>query len=85
MLRWRKSKFRNQEEAHGDQSHVSRFEMYSLKQLKEKSCIVIKTSMVTLSNKNIFRVTDHLCGEFTGHRTPNQVLRHYFQTFAKRF
>ena len=27
------------------------------------SCI-----MMTSSNGNIFRVTDHLCGEFTGHR-----------------
>ena len=25
-------------------------------------------SMMTSSNGNIFRVTDHLCGEFTGHR-----------------
>ena len=24
--------------------------------------------MMTSSNGNIFRVTDHLCGEFTGHR-----------------
>ena len=24
--------------------------------------------MMTLSDENIFRVTDHLCGEFTGHR-----------------
>ena len=24
--------------------------------------------IMTSSNENIFRVTDHLCGEFTGHR-----------------
>ena len=28
----------------------------------------IKVSMMTSSNGKIFRVTDHLCGEFTGHR-----------------
>ena len=28
----------------------------------------ITRSMMTSSNKNIFRVTDPLCGEFTGHR-----------------
>ena len=27
-----------------------------------------KLSMMTSSNRNIFRVTDPLCGEFTGHR-----------------
>ena len=26
------------------------------------------TTMMTSSNGNIFRVTGHLCGEFTGHR-----------------
>ena len=29
-----------------------------------------KLRMVTSSNGNIFRVTDHLCGEFTCHRAP---------------
>ena len=34
------------------------------------SCILTITHfiMITSSNGNIFRITDHLCGEFTGHR-----------------
>ena len=32
----------------------------------EHACIFL--NMVTSSNGNIFRVTGHLCGEFTGHR-----------------
>ena len=31
-------------------------------------CITSCSSMMTSSNGNIFRVTGHLCGEFTGHR-----------------
>ena len=29
---------------------------------------ILLSCMMTSSNENIFRVTDHLCGEFTGHR-----------------
>ena len=31
-------------------------------------CLFIAFAMMTSSNGNIFRVTGHLCGEFTGHR-----------------
>ena len=30
-------------------------------------------NMMTSSNENIFRVTVHLCGEFTGHRLISPV------------
>ena len=33
-----------------------------------ESCIIIFLNMMTSSNGNIFRVTGHSCGEFTGHR-----------------
>ena len=33
---------------------------------------VILKDMMTSSNGNIFRVTDHLCGEFTDDRTPHK-------------
>ena len=29
---------------------------------------IVSLSMMTSSNENIFRVTGHLCGEFTDHR-----------------
>ena len=29
---------------------------------------IVRSIMMTSSNENIFRVTGHLCGEFTGHR-----------------
>ena len=32
------------------------------------NCFQVLVIMVTSSNGNIFRVTGHLCGEFTGHR-----------------
>ena len=31
-------------------------------------CVHISLAMMTSSNGDIFRVTGHLCGEFTGHR-----------------
>ena len=31
-------------------------------------CTVVALHMLTSSNGNLFRVTGHLCGEFTGHR-----------------
>ena len=31
-------------------------------------CLIMLTHMMTSSNANIFRVTGHLCGEFTGDR-----------------
>ena len=38
-----------------------------------------RSSMMTSSNENVFRVTGHLCGEFTGHRNNREAgdLRRY--------
>ena len=33
---------------------------------------VLRWNMMTSSNGNIFRVTGHLCREFTGHRSPHK-------------
>ena len=43
---------------YGTWSHVTKF----------SALCVIRCSMMTSSNGDIFRVTGHLCGEFTGHR-----------------
>ena len=39
--------------------------MFSHSSIESKNTFVTKY-MMTSSNGNIFRVTDHLCGEFTG-------------------
>ena len=40
--------------------------------------------MMTSSNGNIFRVTGHLCGEFTGHRSQRPVTRSFDVFFDLR-
>ena len=40
--------------------------------------------MMTSSNGNIFRLTGHLCGEFTGHRTQRPVTRSFDVFFDLR-
>ena len=47
----------------------------------------VLSHMMTSSNGNIFRVTDHLCGEFTGHRwfpTQRPVTRSFDVFFGVR-
>ena len=41
-------------------------------------------AIMTLSNRNIFRVTDHLCGEFTGRRWQRPVTHSYDVVFYLR-
>ena len=39
-----------------------------LEKYRKYSSLISYPIMMTSSNGNIFRVTGHLCGEFTGHR-----------------
>ena len=45
-----------------------------------QAAATLSHSIMTSSNGNIFRVTGHLCGEFTGYRLSNQSWGWWFET-----
>ena len=56
-------------------SNATSFEIYAVATDGVPLC------MMTSSNGNIFRVTGHLCGEFTGHRSRSPVQRPVTRSF----
>ena len=46
-----------------------------------EKCTGHDTDMTTSSNGTIFRVTDHLCGEFTGEFPPQRPVTRSFDVF----
>ena len=71
-LMWSRDLFKNTFiSTHFSQSYTSTLHMRYLPMVKRIILIpgwMLRLDMITSSNGNIFRVTGHLCGEFTGHR-----------------